>query len=308
MGNAEKLCSGTSYSGSVMERVYIVWAKRCCALFAPLSRNILSEVCSYLAYFGQLVDVAPSYLRFFNFAGKRWGPKVPLHCAIQVTDISSWVVLQSPGKCRVFCCGGSNGLASNRAYMLSADGAVQPQPNLLQARGQHGLIQWRYQVFVFGGVRKVHSDNNSPMKSGESLQLHAAQNWLQLPRMQRTRHSFNPCLHGEVIYLSGSCLEVYSPERCTFLPLRMELPEYSSCCVYSEENVLVVHTLSFVFEFQESEGKVECLRTSKHRSAVCKLQNSQPVVDATSGLVYFVSGGRCISFSGNNGEIVQVFR
>lgn len=311
MGNSEGKLSESSRSGSVMERVYLLWAKQNRTLFAPLSRNVIREVCAYLSYFGQLVDVASNYLRLFDFAKKRWSPKVFLNCQIQVTDSSAWIVLQIPGKCRVFCCGGSNyGLhreSLNTAYVLSADGAVQPQHYLQRARGQHGLIQWRNEVLVFGGVRKGHLDMFSPTKTAESLRFQSSQNWEKLPLMGHTRHSFNPCLHKEIIYLSGGFLEAYSPEQRSYLPLSEKLPQYSACCVYVEADLLVIHTLNFVLKYRQNEGKAENLRANQYRFSVYKLQNSQPVVDVTSGLVYFMYGGRCISFSAECGQPGQVF-
>lgn len=272
-------------------RVCLLWSKRFSRLFSYLSLNLAREICLYLTPNYLLADLRQNSLRFLDARTQTRTPQVPLHCTLALSiDTSRWIILHN-GK--VLCCGGKSRKDwMSTAYLVSVNGAVERKPALLKGRAAPGLIQWRDYVLLFGG------ENCGPLIDCESLLLPQGRCWQVLPSMTGARHSFNPCLLYDIIYLCGygsEWLEGFSPRENCYVPLNVHLPKFENCCLYVNRGHLVIISPALLFKYSpgpegvSEEGRVAGVPFSK-------AQNCQPVVDETSRRVFGLHGGKCWSF------------
>lgn len=287
-------------------RLHLIWAKVSYTLLSPLSFNILREVCAYLLPIVLLIDIQPVALRFFTIASLDWSPAVSLSAPIQVNGKTSrWVLVDRQ---RVVCCGGSKEGKKVEFWsyccFIEGDGTVLDMPNMLQARCNHGLIQWKCQILVFGGVYEYGYHSKS-----EYIQLGALETWKALPNMSQGKANFNPCRYIGRIYLCGgmsSTLESFNPLTSTFQTLLIGLPEgRCACLICIHTGALIVHTRRYVLKYEaEGEGLKETQRTAKLVSGAWE-HSSQPVLDRN--WLYCISDSTCWRVNCNTGEQNQVW-
>jgi len=273
-------------------RVCLLWSKRLSRLFRPLSLNIAREICLYLTPNCLLADLRQNSLRFLDSRSQTRTPQVVLTCTIPLsTDTSRWIILHT-GK--VLCCGGKSRKDwLSTVYLISGNGEVERKPALLKGRASPGLIQWQDYVLLFGG------ENRGPLLDSESLALPNGRCWQSLPSMSSPKHSFNPCLFYDVIYLCGcgsEWLEGFAPRANCYTALSVHLPKLENCCLYVNRDVLVIVSPALVVKYRPGcEGVIEEGRAAG--ADFSKAQNSQPVVDETSRRVFGLHGGKCWSFN-----------
>lgn len=133
-------------------RVRLFYLKHMQGERGRLGFNVTRDICAYIADVLVLAQVASTFLRFFNTLS--WGPQVPLTSPIQVSDTSTWVLLEDG---RLFCSGGLYGTGSRSsamtvAYLLGRDGTVDSLPCMLAGRCSHGVIQVQH-LYIFGGSK-----------------------------------------------------------------------------------------------------------------------------------------------------------
>lgn len=278
-------------------RICLIWSKRLSVLFSALSFNLVREISSYLTPNYLLADLRKNSLRFLNVRTQTRTPQVSLHFTIALSlEFSRWIVLNS-GK--VVCCGGKSRkdwLATT--YLIGTNGTVEKKPSLLKARGAQGLMQWREFVLLFGG------DHNGPLVECESLLLPNGRCWQVLPSMAHGKHSFNPCLLHDIIYLYGygsETLEGFSPRQNSYLPLDIHFEKLANCCLYVNRDYLVIISPTLLVRYRPGE---EGTSEENRIKGACfsKTQNCQPVVDEVSRRVFGLNGGKCWSFDMDIGE------
>ena len=149
----------------------------------------------------------------------------------------------------------------------------------------------------------VGSTNYPAVKSCEKFQL-LNHTWTALPDMREARGSFNPCMFGSLIYLCGyksQIMEAFAPETDTFQPVQIPVPENIGCCLYVDNDLLVLHRKSYILKFAAGQGG-QLDKRSEIRSQECsKWQNSQPVVDKANGLFFISREGKCLCFNMETG-------
>ena len=127
--------------------------------------------------------------------------------------------------------------------------------------------------------------------------------------MKEARGSFNPCVWRTVIFLCGAfsaTIEAFSPDTETFLSFCLLVPQNNSgCCLYVDQDQLVVHSYDHVRKYAMREGEVLQVK-EELTPAAGKLQNSQPVVDRNQGLFYLVYRGDCLRFNMETGVQVLI--
>ena len=243
----------------------------------------------------QLVHVSKSFLRFFDFQRGAWKQPLPLNLHIQTDHSSIWVILEGGS---VFICGGGWPNGWSTVYVVG-EGCVE-QASMQVGRCHHGVLAYRKQVYVFGGMDL--RDLNSCEKY--QLQQHT---WKLLPSMQAARNRFNPCLFNGSIYLCGypnALLEAFSPLTDSMLPFQLSMPAaLSDCCMYVQDSLLVVHLNNNVLKFRagQAEQLVQVCTSSTQEKAIW--QNSQPVVNATLRLYYIVQESSCYSVHLDTGVV-----
>lgn len=134
-------------------KLWLLYLKR---FPGSLSVNVIREICSFISDMGQIAQITPSSLRFFDHQRGVWKPLVRLISGILVDESSTWIVCEDG---RVFCSGGGSKSQAgrqmadlNEAYLLDREGIVSPLPGMSIARGYHGVIQVLH-IYVFGGCR-----------------------------------------------------------------------------------------------------------------------------------------------------------
>ena len=96
-------------------------------------------------------------------------------------------------------------------------------------------------------------------------------------------------------------MEAFSPDSDTFLPLNITVPENTNCCLYVDNNLLVVNSVSFILKYAVGPGGQLVEQSRVNSPGVNKHQNSQPVVDRTQGLYFIIQGGQCLRFNMQTG-------
>jgi hypothetical protein len=92
-------------------------------------------------------------------------------------------------------------------------------------------------------------------------------------------------------------MEAFSPDRDTFLPVQIPVPENTNCCLYVDNNLLVLHSTNYILKFAMEQGGQLIKRSEVKSPSVNKWQNSQPVVDKANGLFFMIQNGQCLRIS-----------
>lgn len=129
---------------------------------------------------------------------------------------SSWCSLQSGD---LFICGGSGNMEKlGCANCLSlATFTLQPCDDMLIPRSSHGVIQFKEEIFVFGG--EGSSGSALPFCECTTLQ---EPSWTQKARMEQGLTKVNLTIFKEVIYISGYNtykIYVYFPTKDSYRPI-----------------------------------------------------------------------------------------
>ena len=103
----------------------------------------------------------------------------------------------------------------------------------------------------------------------------------------------------------STAMEAFSPDSDTFLgPLNITLPEAEPCCLYVDNNLLVVNSVNYILKYAVGPGGQLVEKSRVNTPAVDKYQNSQPVVDRAQGLYFMVFMGECVGVNMQTGEEV----
>ena len=124
--------------------------------------------------------------------------------------------------------------------------------------------------------------------------------------MSEPRSCFNPCKSAQHVYLCGCwswLLEVYTPASDSYHTLAVDLPELSECCVYLQDQVLVVHMTHYIVRCTVNEDQWVVGRHDR----VGTSQTTLPIIDLDSGLVYIMCREECISLRMSTGALHQTY-
>ena len=100
-------------------------------------------------------------------------------------------------------------------------------------------------------------------------------------------------------------MEAFSPDSDTFLgPLNITLPESQACCLYVDNNLLIVNSYTYILKYAVGPGGQLVEQSRVKTPEVGKGQNSQPVVDRAQGLYFMVNGGKCVGVNMQTGVVV----
>lgn len=144
------------------------------------------------------------------------------------------------------------------------------------------------------------------MKECEKVDLSNC-TWKALPDMKEGRTFFNPCLFNDCVYVCGensNLVEAFSPQTECFLPLQVELPEDSSCCLFVYNHLLVVHSTQYISKFSAGQAKQLVLHSQVSSPPSNKYSNCPPVVD--SALCFICQDGDVYSISLETGTSLKL--
>lgn len=270
----------------------LLWTAHSSAPYSSLSLNILREIALYNASPPlRLVDLRFDTMRVFDFIRLRWQRKMPLSKQIQADTGSRWALCSSQ---QLFCCGGSGSHRGlNTAYSLTLQGLVEELSPMTNSRGNHGLIAWRYQVFVFGGCN-FYLVNTETINTCEERPLKQHTSWLSLPEMRYSSANFNPCLYRNLIYVGSSRLEAFNPFKRCFTETNIRLPETYPSMIYEDRGFLVVKSLNFTSKYVAlSAEKLTAAEQPQKHTERGRGHNSLPAVNSLHRTVYCVVEGTC---------------
>jgi len=119
--------------------------------------------------------------------------------------------------------------------------------------------------------------------------------------MNEVRAAFNPCKFSGYIYVCGSgsqTMEAFALQTDQFLPLQFSLPELRGCCMFVQNNMLVVHSAHYTTRLAAGEAGQLVPRAKVHlQSEHRKAPNSQPVLDPARNLFFVLQFGKCFCFN-----------
>ena len=261
----------------------------------PLMANKVEAIQPAAQSLFQLVHVTSSYIRVFDFQRETWKQPLPLNSHIQADSGSSWVILEGGS---VFICGGGAVSGWSTAYVVGK-GCVEQVLNMQVARCYHGVLVYSKQVYVFGGYNKGGLNSCEKYR----LQQHT---WTLLPPMQEAKSYFNPCLFNGSIYLCGygsTLLEEFSPQTDLMLSFLLFMPASSYCCMYVEDNLLVVHLNRNILKFRAGQAELLVQTSTSSTREDVRYNNSQPVVNTALRLYYIVQNGSCYRVNMDTGAV-----
>lgn len=279
----------------------LLWTAHSSAPYSFLSLNILREIALYSASpLLHLVDLRFDTMRVFDFARLRWQRKTPLSKQIQVDAGSRWVLCSSE---QLLCCGGAGGHRSlNTAYSLTLQGCVEELSPMANSRGNHGLIAWRHQVFVFGGC-KFYLVNTETINTCEERPLQQPSSWRPLPHMRFSCANFNPCLYRNLIYVGSSRLEAFDPFKRCFTNTNIRLPETYPSLIYEDRGFLVVKSLNFTSKYVAfSADRLTAAEQAQKHTERDRGHNSLPAVNSLHRTVYCVVASTCAVLDTSTGQ------
>ena len=88
-------------------------------------------------------------------------------------------------------------------------------------------------------------------------------------------------------------MEVFNPEQDTMLAVQIPLPDNKNCCVYVDNELLVLHAATFIVKFEMGENGQLKQHSQTTVGVVDKYQSSQPVIDPARRVFFFIQGGKC---------------
>jgi hypothetical protein len=113
--------------------------------------------------------------------------------------------------------------------------------------------------------------------------------WQDLPRMLDPRCDFNPCQYHCLLYLCGcgsGIMEAFDTVTSVFLPIPTILPEeYRACCVFEENNQLVVISSTHVTRWNSGPQGLMQLSHTQH-SEYETFCNMTPLVNLAKRKLY----------------------
>jgi len=120
----------------------------------------------------------------------------------------------------------------------------------------------------------------------------------------------NPCEYHAVLYLCGSQsekIEAFDPANGCFLPVALRSVEDSECLMFVESDQLVVLSRRYVTKWAlNPTGKLVKKSSFSHNK--CDLMSSiAPILDFSSGFVYFVFDGQgyCVKKDGSEAREID---
>lgn len=127
--------------------------------------------------------------------------------------------------------------------------------------------------------------------------------------MKEGKSYINPCEFHSVVYLCGQgsyLMEAFDPATCTFLDIKIALPDAELSLVFQENKQLVVLSGKYVTRWRSEKGNkmVQCYQAL--HSDIGVFCNMAPVVDEVNGLVYIVDMGVCYSVKVDGSERSEI--
>jgi len=191
-------------------------------------------------------------IRKFQYEAETIAPPVMLETPVMIDATSAWLILDEE---KLFCCGRHHP-ASSAAYVLQGSGAVTELESMRSARSQHGMVQYKKDIYVFGGLTE-----KAYLSSSECYSL-SLSHWFPLPNMLSPRDGFNPCIHSGLIYIVGgstsTAAETYHPEKQYYTPLELHLPkaDCSIALILNEELYVMQRSAVYRWSLQKKNGEL----------------------------------------------------
>jgi len=146
-------------------------------------------------------------------------------------------------------------------------------------------------------------------KLNQCEKLVADLSWQRISDMREVRCDFNPCLWEDTVYVCGltegdSCsIEAMNLNAEYFIPTQISFPNSDACCLYIEQDQLVVLSFDHIRKYKRTTLGQLALKDEDEIHESSKAQNSQPVV--MSGRLYVTRLGECRAFDLETGKCLE---
>ena len=208
----------TTLVGDVRDQVFLLWVGSVCALYRPVGRNVLREVCAYLQINASLAFFSQNKFVVYHLSRRtaiKVRPREILEAAM-VVHINKWEVL---------CIGTCPESPSVSSVNLKTFVITKEAP-MFTLRNYPGTINAEGFVYVFGGYLV-----NGMTRASEKFSI-TSRSWTQIPEMDSYRVYFTPARHHSDIYLcspaNSPALSSYSILTGTYTVHPQLLPQVST--------------------------------------------------------------------------------
>lgn len=156
-------------SASAHSTIKFFWSCLSSVLFSQLSSHtritiahyICPNVIPYRTPTSVLIDIQSNCVRVFDLISEKWSFTPYTEMRRIASYASTWIVLcwADSNVYSVFCCGGAGYRTRedfgwwDSAYLIEIGDKISTLPNMLKARGNHGLIEWKSHMYAFGGCK-----------------------------------------------------------------------------------------------------------------------------------------------------------
>lgn len=190
-----------------ISKIRLIWLSRTHPLYRSLFRQVLREVCRYLAdSLQRLICLAPQRLATFSLTTLEYSQSLPLPSTVRITgcaaylQIDDWNVVLYPGVSGLY--------RETTVHLITVEDAlvrVCQLGSLRHKRCSPAMISVSGKVYVFGSGRDSFQITEIDRTTGESLLLLRPTAWELLPgRMAMPVADTSPCESRQRIYLFAS--------------------------------------------------------------------------------------------------------
>ena len=249
----------------------------------PLSRNILREICEYIASLS-LVWVSEDKLTYLNLHTLQSDSAVYLAEALPIAS-ASWVLLDNS---RLMVCGGEEkdgGLALKNAYEIRCNGTIWRIKDMRFGRIYCGMVIWKKSVHVFGSFQIGEKGKTCERLN---LPLTESSEWTYIGGMSKPRSLFTPVVWRNAVFLCGgfplnNTVEVFDGHFSQLLELK---EGDNAVSLVSGDTLLILtgHYLSVISAVEDNKYSVESRRHLP--CSVCPRAGAVLVQDAIATLYW----------------------
>lgn len=284
------------------DRSLFLWLRRVSPFLAPLSVNIVREICAYLAQRCSLIALRNNSIVLYSLTTSSQE-------SFQVASkLPSDAIFSHFTGNSVICLGGQPVSSEALVIILHVKQAVTGVSNMLEARFWPGVIRFGPFIYVFGGKDR----SGTTMLTSERFSALDGK-WKQLPRMSYSRVAFSPCLFANLIYLPEANskrkpFESFNPVTLQYqrIPIYMTEPRF-----FGSVSFIISDTLCFIsrsgrmgrWNVREIEQGKQ-LGSFELRETNLALSSCTPVVMGREVYWVRIDTGELVSYSLDTSHIV----
>ena len=293
-------------SGFIRDKVRFRWIVSVTLSYARMGGNITREICVYLSQTPRIFSVENGEISWLNTDSKRWELMCRLSERIEVS-LGSFSLLAAPG---ILLVSGGYRVDSGCTRSLASVYQVNPVSGLVEClrslqtpRFAHGAVYFQSTLYLFGGV-----NDDSPLTQCEEIPLKLTISPRDLPSMRVSRAWINPCLHINIVYITGSgTTDTYDPvsNALTHCPLlNIEINPYALSVISQGNLIVLTSTTRYIWNI---DSNLHFLPLSRPKSTRIWSRCSPILINESLFIVSFDKKKAAMEVSVATGEVVDTY-